>query len=151
VQRGVLGALGARERPHRVLNEATAHVEIDERRRHDDVGVAREDAPRVELAAGAQGAGRGAGLEHGAEGGDRGREPRGGHAAEGVRGGGGARVADEAGQQRVPGDGVPRGHFVEQAGRGAGEPGIGVRGEQGGGRDGGAEGGGLEQGSVDGC
>jgi hypothetical protein len=34
----------------------TAHVEIDERGGHDDVvgvGAARDDAPRVELAAGA--------------------------------------------------------------------------------------------------
>lgn len=108
--------------------------------------MARGDASRVELPARADGARCGASLEHGAEGGGRGREPGGGHAAE--RGGGrrGARVPDETGQERVPGDGIPRRNFVEQAGRGAWEPRVCVGCEEGGGRDrdGFGEGGGFE-------
>lgn len=59
---------------------------------------------------------------HGAEGRGRGCEPRGGHSPEGVRCGAGA---------RVPGDGVPGGHFVEQAGRGGWEARVGVGSEEG--------------------
>ena len=154
MQGSILGAPREHKHPHGVLDETTAHVEIDERGGHDDVvgvGAARDDTPRVELAARAGGARRGARLEHGAERGGRGRDPRGGHAAEG--GGSrrpGARVADEAGEERIPRDGVPRGHFVEQAGRGAREPRARVGGEEDGGRDrdGAGEGGGLEQRGV---
>ena len=112
--------------------------------------MARDDAPRVELAARAEGARRGACLEHGAEGGGRGWEPGGGHATECGGCGGRARVSDEAGEKRVPCDGVPRGHFVEQAGRSAWEPRVRVGGEEGSGRDrdGTREGGGLEQDGV---
>jgi hypothetical protein len=154
VQGSVLRAPCQHEHPHGVLHVATAHVEIDERGGHHDVGVgvARDDAPRVELAAGAGGARRGARLEHGAEGGGRGRERGDGHAVEGRGGRPRAPVADEAGEERVPRDGVRRGHFVEQAGRGARVPRVRVRREEGGGRDrdGAGEGGGLEQGSVGG-
>ena len=57
---------------------------------------------------------------------------------------------DEAGEKRVPCDGVPRGHFVEQAGRSAWESRVRVGGEEGSGRDrdGTREGGGLEQDGV---
>ena len=114
--------------------------------------MARGDAPRVELAARAEGARRGACLEHGAEGGGRGWEPGGGHATECGGCGGRARVSDEAGEKRVPCDGVPRGHFVEQAGRSTWEPRVRVGGEEGSGRDrdGTGEGGGLEQDGVNG-
>lgn len=102
--------------------------------------MARKNCTRVDLAARPEGAGGCARLEHGAEGGGGGREPGGCHASESLRCGSGARVADLAGKERVPGDGVARGHFVEQTGRGARKAGFRVGREERGGRDGAGEG-----------
>lgn len=128
------------KQPLRLLDTAAAHVEINKSCRHNDITVARKNCPRVDLAAGAHGTGGSTGLEHGAEGGGRWREPGSRHAAEDFSDRGAARVTDVAGEERVPSNGVARGHFVEQAGGGAWEAGFCVGGEEGGGRDGAGEG-----------
>lgn len=104
----------------------------------------------MDLTARTEGARRGTRLGHGAEGCSRGCEPRGGHVTEGGHGGAGPSMADQAGEERVPGDGIPGGHFVEQTGRRGWEARIGVGGEEGGGRDRTGDGGGLDKVSVDG-
>ena len=86
--------------------------------------MARKNYPRVHLAAGAHGTGGSTGLEHGAEGGGRWHKPGSCHAAENFSDGAAARVTDVACEERVPGNSVAHGHFVEQAGGGAWEAGF---------------------------
>lgn len=74
----------------------------------------------------------------------------GSHRAESGHSVGGAAMADEAGDEGVPSDGVSERHFVEQGEGGEEVAGYGVGGEEGGGGGGVVgEGGGFEHGSVE--